>query len=46
MRVDLAEHTLSLEVKKAMEEIPELKYISQGTQVNIRLRLYNNLSKV
>jgi len=34
MRVDLAEHTLSLEVKKAMEEIPKLKYISQDTQVN------------
>jgi hypothetical protein len=33
MRVDLAEHILSFDVKKAMENIPELNYISQGTQV-------------
>ncbi|CAG8635904.1 4099_t:CDS:2, partial [Ambispora leptoticha] len=35
IRVDLAEHTLSLEVKKAMEEISELKYISQDTQFDL-----------
>ncbi|RIB11104.1 hypothetical protein C2G38_2042939 [Gigaspora rosea] len=32
MRIDLAEYTLSLEVKKAMAEILELKNISYGTQ--------------
>ncbi|CAG8811836.1 11909_t:CDS:1, partial [Dentiscutata erythropus] len=32
MRVDLVEHTLSLDVEKVMANIPELSYISQGTQ--------------
>ncbi|CAG8774800.1 16412_t:CDS:2, partial [Dentiscutata erythropus] len=32
MRVNLVEHTLSLDVEKAMANIPELNYISQGTQ--------------
>ncbi|CAG8690530.1 16071_t:CDS:1, partial [Dentiscutata erythropus] len=32
MRVDLTEHTLLLEVKRAIIEIPELMNISQGTQ--------------
>ena len=40
MRVDIAEHTLSLEVKKAMAEIPELKDISQGTQVGNIVYMY------
>ncbi|CAG8712027.1 1049_t:CDS:2, partial [Acaulospora morrowiae] len=45
MRVDLAEHTLSLEVKKAMEDIPELKYISQGTQLFIHYtRIYRDIT--
>ena len=40
MRVDIAEHTLSLEVKKAMAEIPELKDISQDTQVGNIVYMY------
>ncbi|CAG8706743.1 773_t:CDS:2, partial [Dentiscutata erythropus] len=32
MRVDLAEYTLSFDVKKAIENISELNYIFQGTQ--------------
>ena len=31
MRVDLAEHTLSFDIEKAIANIPELSYISQGT---------------
>ena len=37
---DIAEHTLSLEIKKAMAEIPELKDISQGTQVGNIVYMY------
>ena len=34
MRVDLAEHTLSKEVKNALEKIDELKELSVGTRVS------------
>ncbi|CAG8723954.1 9070_t:CDS:10, partial [Dentiscutata erythropus] len=42
MRVDLAEHTLSQDVKNAIAEIPELMNISQGTQCQFDLILSIN----
>ncbi|CAG8636940.1 15848_t:CDS:10, partial [Dentiscutata erythropus] len=45
MRVDLAKHTLSFDVKKAIANIPELNHISQGTQLFIHYaRMYRDIT--
>ena len=40
MRVDLAEHTLSKDVKDALASIEKLKKISEGTRVSNSIIFY------